>query len=444
MPSVAIVSQAFEGMANAISKAMGTEQVGLAIYPGVIPVDDDQTFHRKMVSEVVPSVITGLTNPVPGSHSVDTPPASDPRREVFVGDYHQVFDHYLEQGWTDGLPIVPPTVEHVEAFLAHTPRDPDEVLGTLWPSCQEATVWSVAVNGSMAGCRPEYLPLLIATVEAIADPAFRVQDAGSTPGWEPLVTVSGPVVDQLGFNAGTGVLRMGRQANTSVGRFVRLYLRNVAGIRIPPDHTDQAAIGASMTVALAEDDAATAAAGWVPSRVANGFGADDSVVTVRGVVSASTPIYTAGAYATDHLGTIARVFSDTIGPWCCHSYVYGASYPLLVLCPSIAQAIAADGLSRSDVKQFLYDNLLIDGDWVERYARGVSGKDFSWARLAAEGKAPDEYADRTTGDPRVRQLLDPSWTELIVAGNPGRNQSRAFVGNHQQGAPAHRVIETSS
>src|SRR5213595_534129 len=86
----------------------------------------------------------------------------------------------------------------------------------------------------MAGCRPEYMPVLVAIVEAIAEPVFRVEDAGSTPGWEPLVIVSGPIAGALDLNHGQGVMRVGRQANTTLGRFLRLYLRNVAGLRIPP------------------------------------------------------------------------------------------------------------------------------------------------------------------------------------------------------------------
>ena len=95
----------------------------------------------------------------------------------------------------------------------------------------------------MAGCRPEYMPVLVAAVEAMCDPRFRIEDAGSTPGWEPLVIVSGPIIKELDLHSGQGVMRVGRQANTSIGRFVRLYLRNVCGYRIPPGAGDKGSIG---------------------------------------------------------------------------------------------------------------------------------------------------------------------------------------------------------
>src|SRR5919201_3987899 len=158
--------------------------------------------------------------------------------------------------------MIPPTLERIGRFLAHTRRGPDEVVGRLLPENRAATVWSIAVNGVMAGGRPEYMPVLVAIVEAIADPIFRVEDAGSTPGWEPLVIVSGPVARRLDLNHGQGVMRVGRQANTSVGRFLRLYLRNVAGLRIPPGAGDKGSIAGSFNVALAEDEDAAAALGW--------------------------------------------------------------------------------------------------------------------------------------------------------------------------------------
>src|SRR5262249_7443189 len=154
----------------------------------------------------------------------------------------------------DGLPVIPPTVDRVKAFLGCTDRSASEVLGVLAPEKREATVMNVAVNGVMAGCRPEDMPILLAVVECITDPAFRMEDAGSTPGWEPLVVVSGPLVRALDFNSGTGVMRVGRQANASVGRFVRMYMRNVAGLRAPPGVTDQAGFGANFNMALAENE----------------------------------------------------------------------------------------------------------------------------------------------------------------------------------------------
>jgi hypothetical protein len=195
---------------------------------------------QKVKDVLLPRVIAGLTQPCESAGLTPAPaPAADagtaPRDIVFTGTLDEVQEHFYERRWSDGLPIIPPTLDRVERFLRFTEREPDEVLGVTPPANRQATVWNVAVNGVMAGCRPEYMPILLAVVEAIVDPAYKVEDAGSTPGWESLIVLSGPIIKELGFNSGQGVMRVGKQANTSIGRFLRLYLRNLAGFHHAPE-----------------------------------------------------------------------------------------------------------------------------------------------------------------------------------------------------------------
>lgn len=446
IPTVAITSTEFATMGRFVARMLGVDGIPLAVYPGVIMTDADPVFDEKVRRDVVPQLVAGLRGtaaPVTASDGT-APPSYAPREIALAGTYDEVLDGFDDRGWSDGLPVVPPTPERVEAFLRYTDRDPDEVLGTLLPANRRATVWSVAVNGVMAGARPEHLPILLAAVEAVADPIWRMEDAGSTPGWEPMVVVSGPLAAELGFNSGVGAMRVGTRANTSVGRFLRLYMRNVAGLRPQPDESDKGSISYSFNVALAEHEPALNELGWPPYRVDRGFSPEDTVVTVRSVVTISAPIYTAGHRAVDHLDTIARLMADAIGPWCYHSYVYEQQHPLLVLGPGIAQAIAADGMTKDDVREHLYDNVTVDGAWVSRYAPGVSGKAFDWADLAARGKAPHEYANAATDGRHVRAFCRPDWTDIVVAGNPGRNQSRAYIGNHGQGIPVSRRVRLPS
>jgi hypothetical protein len=246
------------------------------------------------------------------------------------------------------LPIVPPTCERVAAFLSFTDRDPQEVLGVLRPEQRGATIWSVAVNGVMAGCRSEYMPILIAAVEAIADPEFRIQDAGATPAWEPMVIVNGPIVDELDFNSGTGALRVGCQANSSVGRFLRLYMRNVAGLRFAPGETDKGAIGFTFNVALAEDYGARRELNWQPFNAARGFGPDDNVVTVQSITAASPPIYSDGTTGRQHMQRIAEVFSGTAAYWSSLGMRSGRWHPLLVMGPAVARELARDGWDEAE------------------------------------------------------------------------------------------------
>ncbi len=138
-------------------------------------------------------------------------------------DFEAVQDLYLERGWTDGLPVVPPTAERVEAMLAATPLESQHVIGEIPPNWGSATVEKLAVNAVMAGCRPEYLPVVIAAVEAMCDPVFNLYAIqATTHPCAPLIIVNGPICDDLGLHGGSGAYGPCWRANATIGRAVRL------------------------------------------------------------------------------------------------------------------------------------------------------------------------------------------------------------------------------
>jgi hypothetical protein len=410
--------------AQSIARALGIGDAWIAEYPGVIPNDSSELFEQKVRECIVPGLREGFATTA-GPSVV----AAEPERRsvVFSGSLDQIQEHFSQQQWTDGLPIIPPTPERLKAFLRCTDRDPDEVLGVLAPEYREATVWNVAVNGVMAGCRPEYLPILLAAVEAIADPEFRLEDAGSTPGWEPLVIVSGELTRALDFNTEGGAMRIGRQANASIGRFLRLYMRNVAGLRTPPGGTDKGSIGLNFNVALAENEAAVAAVGWPAFRVDQGFSAEDNVVTVQSVVAISPPI-----------------LATTCGPWSFTGVWYKRWHPLLVMSPSVAHAFAADGWSKDDIRRNLYEQLKIEARWLDGYPMHVAGAAVPLADLVRDRVAPALYAASDDPDRLVPILLRPEWTNILLAGDPGRNQCKVYVNNHEQGPPISKKVQLAA
>ncbi|MFH1485762.1 MAG: UGSC family (seleno)protein, partial [Chloroflexota bacterium] len=274
MRSVSIVASGFLKQAEGVAHGLGAQNLALAEYPGVIMVDSKEELRKKVEDVLLENIVRGLTSPVKAEKKTAEP---EPRDVVFKGTLGEVQDFFYDNLWTEGLPIIPPTIEEIEKFLRFTDRSPDEVLGALLPENREATIWNVAVNGVMAGCKPEYMPILIAVVEAIADPEFRIEDSGSTPGWEPLIILNGPIIKDLDFNYGSGVMRVGKRANTSIGRFLRLYMRNIAGMRITPSGTDKGSIAQTFNVVLAENEDAVTQIGWQPFSVDRGFKAGDNV-----------------------------------------------------------------------------------------------------------------------------------------------------------------------
>jgi hypothetical protein len=443
VPSVAIGATGFEAMGRAIGRALGIRHVPIVVYPGVILTDTSDVFAAKIRDVVAPEVTRALTARI-DLGTEDAPrdeQEPQPRDVVASGSLDDIQAAFMERQWSDGLPIMPPTIERVERFLRWTDREPGEVIGVLLPERREATVWNVAVNGAMAGCRPEYMPILLAIACCLADPVFRIEDAGSTPGWEPMVVLSGPLVDELDFNSGTGVLRVGRQANTSIGRFVRLYMRNVAGLRIPPGSTDQGAIASSFNVVLAENEPATTEIGWPTYRADRGFREDESVVSLQSVVTTSAPIYTGGDQADDHLDTLTTLFVNAMGPWAYTGAGRQAWYPLLVLGPSVARALAGFGLSKDDIRRHLYEHAKMPAGTMERYAGQVGSTGFSLAERVRQGLIPADYARSDDPSRLVRMIPRAEWIGIVIAGNPGRNQSRAYINNHDQGASVARPVE---
>ncbi|MBW0104276.1 hypothetical protein [Pseudonocardia sp. KRD291] len=444
VPAVAIGGAGFEPMGRAIGKSLGIGHVPIVSYPGVILTDDTDTFRTKMRERVAPDVVDAL---VAGSATTATSAETsapdrepEPREIVFRGDLDAVQDHFEERGWSDGLPVVPPTLDRVDAFLARTRRDAGEIIGSLAPEQREATVHNVAVNGVMAGCRPEYMPVLLGIAECLVDPVFRIADAGSTPGWEPLVVLSGPVVERLGFNSRTGAMRVGRRANTSVGRFVRLYLRNLPGLRILPEHTDQGAIATSFNVVLAENDDAVRDLGWPSFRRDRGFGDDDSVVTVQSCVTIGAPIYSGGDHARDHLHALAVGMRDAMGPWSYTGMEFGAWHPLLVLGPSIARALHGHGVGKDEIRAYVAEHARITVAELERCAWAVGSTSFRVDELVRRGELDERYAGT---DPQRMVPMCPRAGDIgiVLAGNESRNQSRGYVQNHVQGVPVSRRVE---
>lgn len=400
-------------------------------------LDTGVELQRKVEEVLIENVISGLTTPVRNARKLIEP---DPRDIIFKGILDEVQDFFYKNMWNEGLPILPPTLRRVEGFLRFTDRSPEEVIGVLLPENREATIWNVAVNGVMAGCRPEYMPVLIAIVEAIADPEFRIEDGGGTPGWEPLIQVNGPIIKELDFNYGSGSLRTGRQPNTSIGRFLRLYLRNVAGLRIPPGATDKGSIAYTFNVTLAENEDAVREIGWQPFSVDRGFAPQENVVTVQSCISITPCCYTAGTEPLEHLETIANVIGQAMAYRTATAVRENKFFPLFVFAPAVARVIANGGWTKDDVKEYLYNEVKVSAGLLEKLAWQAGQTNFDFCRHVAEGLIPKTYCDSPEPERQVPVFLRPEWIGIVVAGDEGANETRGYVQNQKQGAPVSKRV----
>ena len=377
----------------------------------------------------VEGVVQGLTAAPEKATELVEP---EPGEIVFEGTPDEINRFYYENGWSDGLPIVPPTAARVDEFLKATDRDADEQLGVLLPDRRSATVRTVAINGVMAGCRPEYMPVLVALIEAMADPRYGVEHSGNTPGAETLIIVNGPIIRRLGFNYQQGALRDGFQANTSIGRFWRLYLRNVAGFL--PHKTDKGTFGNTWRVVLAENEDALARMGWTTIAQDQGLKPGDNAVTISR--------FTGGTVLASVFGTrpeqMIPYLADGIARIVAWEVIFavgmsvGAQRPLLVLSPILAETLARAGLSKQDVQRQLFQHARIPARQFERYTGEwtnlLPGRP-SLRDLVKRGRAAAVFAESDDPERLVPVVEKAEDIMIAVSGDPLRTNAYVFSHN---------------
>jgi hypothetical protein len=441
VPSVALVCEGFIGQANTTSVGLGLPNLQLALVPGHVDVQSAEELRRNIVNVTVDAVIKGLTGETNGQTYSEPEPA--PEEIVFSGSFEEVNRFFYENEWGDGLPIVPPTIGKVREFLRFTDRAPEESLGIMLPDNRKSTVWSIAVNGVMAGCRPEYMPILVALVEAMNDPKYGVEHSGNTPGAETLITLNGPVIKQLGFNYEQGALRDGFLPNTSIGRFWRLYLRNIAGFL--PHKTDKGTFGNTWRVVLAENEDTLKAIGWDPVCADFGLKLGDNAVTISRYTGGDVIVSVHGENAERLMPYLADSVARQIG-WELAFTVgiaSGTQRPLLILSPIIAQTIAASGWSKRDVKQYLYDHARVPASKFELYLS-------KWTHFIPEnrtlldfvnmGKAPRAFAQSSDPNRLVPIVGAADDFMVAVSGDPLRTNAYAFAHNGMLGYPVCKAV----
>ena len=308
-----------------------------------------------------------------------------------------VDDYFEEQGWSDGLPVVAPTRERVDRLLASTDRPPDHCLGAMPPRHGLATIEALAVNAVMAGCRPEYFPIVVTAVEAMLEPAFNLFAVQSTTHpCAPLVLVNGPAAGELGINARYGAFGPGVRANATIGRAVRLALLNVGGAA--PGILDRSTQGqpSKFAFCVAENEAESP---WEPLHVERGFEVWMSTVTVVGAENPHNINDHVSASAAGILATLAGSMGDMGSN---NAYLYGE--PVLALGPEHAAILAADGHDKASIRGHVFEHARIP---TARWRQG--------GMAGAHDRFPD--------DPASPIIARPEDLIVVVVGGFGRHSS---------------------
>ena len=329
---------------------------------------------------------------------------------VEVADVHEVVELFFERRWTDGLPIVPPTEEKVVEMINYVGRDPQEILGEIPPHNGIATIEKLAINTVMAGCRPQYFPVVIAAVEAILDPKHNLNGTQTTQsGVEQLLIVNGPVVKELAINYGDSVFGRGFRANGTIGRAVRLILWNL-GRNFPgdPDRSTHSHPG-SWSFCIAEDEDASP---WGPLHAEKGFPPESSAVTVF-CCEAPHP-------ALAH-GTVNQILKSVCGAIASpgsgnYLWLGGGSEILVTISALNAEQFRREGCSKRDVKEYIWEEARVS------YGKIASTGMLSLPELGGSNFADllwPKWIDRTSPESLIPVTLSPDDIHVVVCGGQG-------------------------
>ncbi len=410
LAALTVCSTSFTGLGRSQAKALGFPKLPIAVVPhpfGIRTRDEIRNIAAQCVDDVA-----RLLCEIP---EVDTTAmaagAAARAQTIEVEDDLEAFNRLmLDRHWSDGLPLIPPTRERVERMLRQTQRSAHETVAAVAPAFGVATVERIAINAVMAGCYPEYLPVLIAATEAISTPDFNLRgiQATTNPGAVWLI-VNGPVAAKLGVNSGGNCLGPGAWANATLGRAMRLIQQNIGGGL--PGEMDKATQGqpGKYTFCCAENEAANP---WEPLHVERGFARDSSTVTVVGALGT----WNMNTHAKDS-GDLLRVIADTMTFPASSDFVYGGE-PWLILAPEHAHILHRDGLTKADVKRRLWEQARLAG-------HRMSAKDFGRAQCGRRAELGE-----ITRETLLPITARPGNIGILVAGGPGTHSVYVPMSGH--------------
>lgn len=416
---MAVVTRPFVEDAKVTAEMFGMPNLSMAVLDINTCSNVADESIQKAADAVIPQVLDGLLETEARAEALSRPEETRPevQLEKFSGtDKLKAWEafnaHYLEKGWGDGFPLIPPTEEKVNAMLKGTKRSPDDVITVLQPGMGLATVKALAINAVMAGCQPKHLPVLIAAVQAMNESEFQLRIvAMSTGPHTPMLVVNGPIAKELEINSGRGALGPGRESasNTVLGRAIRLILMNVGHAYL--NSMDMDTLGSpnkySMCIAENEKDSP-----WKPYHVSRGHASDESTVTVFSVEAQfgvfDTKNNTPEGILTSFAGTINSIGTAFTRSW---FIPRRRSDCAVLLAPAHAKAIAAAGWDKEDVQAFLYRESLLpvklfkNTEQMERLKPSCR-----WIL-----DAPDDMLLPVVGS--------QDWFHILVVGGPGGKSS---------------------
>jgi hypothetical protein len=391
---------------DAGSASAGRGMPALRVVPVAIPYETTVTEDIEAgLNEVMDDIIAGLTKPLNAEEQSPKPPAVEkPSRIIFKGNLEEVNQFFYRRGWTDGLPIMPPTEKAVAEMLTGTELPREHLLGKLISRSGKATVEKIAINAVMAGALPTYMPVLIAGTKLLleSEPGFMgfCTFGFSTGSWAPFWIINGPIRSDIHVNSGSGALSPGDIANAAIGRAMGLIIKNIGGVRKGVE--DMGVMGNPMkySMVISENEEESP---WEPLHVEYGYRKEDSTITV----SYPQTYLQHWPYSADDEGILCALMDNI---------PRGMRYTI-ILTPAHARLLARAGWTKENIKAL-----------ITKYA-STSKSSFG------EGRVPAKEVDS------IRRVEDPRFIRIIVAGGPGAFIAYAAGGGATPGMKQTQPIE---
>lgn len=436
IPSVAIAAPGFVNEVYYTEINNGVPAPRVAEYPGAFAAHTREELIKNTRETLWPQILAALTDPIDEDelNANASRDKGDIRDDIFYGTFQEVNDHFLDMKWSDGLPIVPPTINLVEEFLKFTDTPWNETVAILPVAHRNTTVWHVAVNGVMAGCKPEYMPILIAMTKAMGSGDFR-RTLASTHGWTPYSWLNGPLAKQLGISCGQG--EISDEANVVLGRFMNLAMMNLAGYYV--GNNRMGTFGYLMPWCLVEEDDACLRVGWQPYHVRNGYSLNDNTITVSSALLWGNNMAPSTTDSEKLMELIAWDISER------SQFALGSgkqyTYRTILITEPVAKNISAKYSSLEEFETELIENArrpLEERVFANYYANPGSSPDqkhpirhwrghLSRTENAAETATPS-WLDRDSETLLTIPTMKEGMTAFLITGDSSRNKVQTMPG----------------
>ncbi len=435
IPSVIVTAPGFDNQARYTARNNGVPVLRVAVYPGAFSTHTEEQLIKNTDEVTWPQIVSALTTPITEEEYVESQGAQGITDDVYNGTIDQIYAYFMSMGWSDGAPFNPPVYGKVLKYLEYTDHAWDETIAILPAAYRNTTTWHVAVNACMAGCKPEYMPILIAMTQAMAGGDFR-RTLGSTHAWVPYSWLNGPVARQLGISSAQGEINA--EANIAISRFMTLAMMNLAGYYV--GQSRMGTFGYLQPWCLVEDEEACKRIGWQTWNEQQGYSINENTITLSSALMWGNNM----APSTTDPEKVMQLLAWDITERCQFALGSGKQFTnrVILMTEPVAGILAGGYASRDALENVLIDNArrpAYERAFANYYANAGSRKDdgeHSFNQYLAHIKNTEGgtvtttpvWYDSSESTMVTVPTMEKGATAFLITGDASRNKIQTMPG----------------